>query len=214
MSVKELVEKSDFIIEAACPDVAKAIIPKILQCHKQALILSVGGVIQIKNLERLLQKSRGCIYIPSGAIAGVDALLACKGASIKRVRITTRKPVRSLLGAPFMKKAKNELNKIRKTTLIFEGTAEQAVRYFPQNINVAATLSLAGVGSKRTLVRIYTSPTYRFNSHEIEIEGDFGRIHSKVTNIPSEENPKTSALAIGSAIATLGKIFSRLKVGT
>src|SRR3990167_7309832 len=102
ISVKELVEKSDFIIEAACPDVAKA------------MILSVGGVIQIKNLERLLQKSRGCIYIPSGAIAGVDALLACKGASIKRVRITTRKPVRSLLGAPFMKKAKNELNKIRK----------------------------------------------------------------------------------------------------
>lgn len=214
VSVDELIRKSDFIIETASQEAVKTIIPKVLARHKNILALSVGGILQISNLRSLLDKSRGQIFIPSGGIAGVDALLASRQSDVREVRITTRKPIRGLRGAPYFAREKGMLEKIKKPTLVFEGTAKEAIRCFPQNINVAATLSLAGLGPRKTKVRIYTSPTYRYNSHEIEIHGAFGRIITKVTNLPSEENPKTSMLAIGSTIATLEKIFSRLKVGT
>ena len=189
-------------------------VPKVLACGKDVLALSVGGILEIKNLNRLLARSRGRVYIPSGGVAGIDAVLAAKTGQIHSVRITTRKPLRSLRSAPYFSKNGFRPEQIKKPTLIFKGNAYEAIRNFPENVNVAATLSLAGIGPKRTHVQIFTSPTYRYNVHEIEINGSFGRIISQVTNLPSQENPKTSALAIGSAIATLEKIFDHIKIGT
>ncbi len=212
--VDRLIEKSDLIIETASQEAVRQIVPRALKKGKNILVLSVGGLLQIPHLREILEKSRGHIFVPSGGIAGVDALLASKEFVVRYVRITTRKPLKGLRGAPFFARKKNFFEKIFQPTLVFEGTAKEAIRHFPQNINVAATLSLAGLGPRKTRVRIFTSPTYKHNSHEIEIKGDFGRIVTKVTNLPSEENPKTSMLAIGSTIATLEKLFSRMKVGT
>ncbi len=189
-------------------------IPIALRHHKNLIVLSVGGVLQIPTLQSLLKKSRGQIYVPSGAIAGVDAVLAGKALRIRQIQVTTRKPLRSLSGSPYFKMRRLDLAKIKRPTLIFDGSAFQAIRCFPQNINVAATLSLAGIGPRKTRVRIFASPTYHYNTHEIEIKGGFGRIVTKVRNVPSGENPKTSALAIGSTVALLEKLFDRLKVGT
>ena len=214
VSISELIKKSDFIIETASVDASSKVIPKVLKAGKDVLALSVGGILKVPNLDRLLAKSRGHVYIPSGGVAGIDAVLAAKTGQIRSVRITTRKPLRSLRNAPYFSKSGLRPEKIKKPTLIFEGNASNAIRNFPENVNVAVTLSLAGIGPKRTRVRIFASPTYRYNMHEIEIEGNFGRIVSQVTNLPSRENPKTSALAIGSAIATLDKIFKRFKIGT
>ncbi|NQV03924.1 MAG: DUF108 domain-containing protein, partial [Candidatus Omnitrophica bacterium] len=74
-------------------------------------------------------------------------------------------------------------------------------------INVAATLSLSGIGPRRTRVRIITSPKYTRNTHEVEVEGEFGRFFTRTENIPSEKNPKTSQLAIFSALAKLKEIL-------
>jgi aspartate dehydrogenase len=98
--------------------------------------------------------------------------------------------------------------------MIFEGSAEDAVKGFPQNVNVAAVLSLAGLGASRTLVRIMTAPDCAVNSHEIEVKGEFGRLLARTENVPSKTNPKTSALAIFSAIATLERIANSVKIGT
>ena len=214
VSVPELIRQSDFIIEAASIEAVSDILPAALRRGKDVLILSVGGILKISNLNRLLRKSRSHIFIPSGAVAGIDGVLAAKTGRIYSVSITTRKPLRSLRHSPFLRKHKLLKKKIHGPTLIFEGTASQAVRHFPQNINVAATLSLAGIGPGKTRVRIYASPTYRYNTHEIEVNCSFGRIFSEVRNVPSRENPKTSALAIGSATAALEKIFAQLKIGT
>jgi len=235
VSLSELIKKSDFVIESASVNASCKVIPKVLKAGKDILTLSVGGILKIKNLEHLLTKSRGHIYIPSGGVAGIDAVLAAKTGQIHSVRITTRKPLRSLAAktgqihsvrittrkplrslqsAPYFSKKGFRPERIKKPTLIFKGNAYDAIRNFPENVNVAVTLSLAGIGSRKTHVRIFTSPTYHYNMHEIEIKGSFGRILSQVTNLPSRENPKTSALAIGSAIATLEKIFKKIKIGT
>ena len=214
VSTSELIKKSDFIIETASVKAVQEVVPKVLAHGKDILTLSVGGILKISNLKQLLAKSRGHVFIPSGGIAGIDAVLAAKAGRIKSVRITTKKPLKSLQNAPYFVKNSIRFKKITQPTLIFKGDALEAIQNFPENVNVAATLSLAGIGPRRTKVRIFTSPSYRYNMHEIEIEGGFGKIVTQVTNLPSQKNPKTSALAIGSAIAVLEKIFSRIKIGT
>lgn len=214
VSVDDLIGKSDFVIETASVAAAQQAIPKALRRGKDILVLSVGGILKIRNLTALLKKSPSKIYLPSGGIAGVDAVLAAKLGKIRSVRLTTRKPLRSLRGAPYFSRKGFRVGRVKKPTLIFEGTADEAIRDFPENVNVAVTLSLAGIGTKKTRVRVFASPTYRYNTHEIEIEGSFGRIYSQVKNVPSRDNPKTSALAIGSAVATLEKVFGQVKIGT
>ena len=214
ISIPELIRTSDLVIETASVGAAAQAVPIALRQAKDILTLSVGGLVKIPNLRQLLSKAKGNLYLASGAIAGIDAVLGTKTGQIQSVRITTRKPLKSLRNAPYFEKRKHLLKKIKKPTLIFQGNATQAIRNFPENVNVAVTLSLAGIGPQRTRVRIFASPNYRYNMHEIEIKSRFGRIVTQVINLPSRENPKTSALAIGSAIATLEKIFNRLKVGT
>jgi len=214
VSISELVRKSDFIIEAASVKASEKVVPLVLLAGKEILVLSVGGILKIKNLPNLLNHSKGRVYVPSGGIAGIDAVLGAKNGGIKSVRITTRKPLKSLRQAPFFIRKGFQAQKIKKPTLIFEGDALKAIENFPENVNVAATLSLAGIGPRKTRIRIYTSPTYHYNMHEIEIRGGYGRIMTQVINLPSKENSKTSALAIGSAIATLEKILSPIKIGT
>jgi len=209
-----LVEKSDLIIEAASSEIASRVAKKALLENKQVLVLSVGGLLGWKGLSAALKKTKGRLWIPSGALAGVDGLLAARQGTIHRVTLTTRKPLRGLEGAPYLKQKKIRLSGIRKPTLLFEGNAAEAIRAFPKNVNVAATLALAGIGPRKTKVRIFTSPAYRRNRHEVEIEGSFGRILTEVENLPSPANPRTSELAILSAIATLQKIFRRLQIGT
>lgn len=209
-----LVEASDLIIEAASQEVALPIAQKALEQDKQVLILSVGGLLAWNGLSVVLTKTKGRLWIPSGALAGVDGLLAANQGRIRRVALTTRKPLAGLAGAPYLRKKKISLAAIKKPTLIFEGNTSEAIQAFPRNVNVAATLALAGLGPEQTHVRIFTSPTYRRNQHKVEIEGDFGRIRTEVENRPSETNPRTSELAVLSSIATLKKIFSRVRIGT
>jgi len=209
-----LVDRSDVVIEAASQEIALAVTERALRKNKQVLILSVGGLLASNGLYRALVKTKGKLWIPSGALAGVDGLLAAGQGRIRKVTLTTRKPLSALAGAPYLRRKKFDLSRIRKPTLVFEGNARQAIRAFPKNVNVAATLALAGIGPKKTRVRIFTSPTYRRNQHEIEIKGDFGHIRTEVENLPSRANPRTSELAVLSASATLKKIFGRLHIGT
>ena len=126
---------------------------------------------------------------------------------IKTVTLTTRKPLKGLAGSPYLKEKNIDIEKIDRETLLYSGTARDAIKYFPQNVNVAVTLSIYGLGPDRTNVRIFTSPEYTKNTHEIEVEGEFGRLWTKTENLPSKANPKTSQLAIYSAIAKLKEMI-------
>ena len=213
-SLKELVKKSDLVIEAAHASVVPELLELVIKHKKQIMLMSVGGLLTKKGLFTKIKNKKIKMYIPSGAIAGLDALKAARMGKIKSVKLTTRKPIAGLVGASYLIKNKINLKSIKKDKIIFKGSALKAVASFPKNINVAAILSLAGLGAAKTKVCIIASPKIKRNTHTIEIKGDFGTILTCTENVPSKLNPKTSMMAILSALATLDGILNNLKIGT
>lgn len=214
--LEELVSLSDLVVEAASQRAVPAIARAALGAGKSLMIMSVGALADAelyREVKRLAADHRTRVYLPSGAISGLDGLKSASIGEIRRVTLTTTKKPASLEGAPYIREKGIDLKALRGPTLIFEGTASEAVKAFPANVNVAATLCLAArEGEVR--VKIIADPQIKVNQHEIVAEGDFGRITTKVENVPSPKNPKTSYLAALSAIATLRSIVEPMKIGT
>jgi aspartate dehydrogenase len=173
--------------------------------------MSVGGLLLDRRWQRAASRSRARLYVPSGALAGLDAVKAMAVGRIRRMQLTTRKPPRALADAPYVHRTRLRLDRLRRPRRIFEGSARAAIRAFPQNTNIASTLTLAG--GRQARVRVVADPTIRRNVHELKVEGDCGRITCAIESRPSA-NPKTSELAVRSAIATLGRIFDPVVIGT
>jgi aspartate dehydrogenase len=208
---------TDIIVEAASQDAVRDNALSILQNRKDLMIMSVGALLDESILDIIVE---GCkdfkrsIYLPSGAILGLDGIRSVKDELESIILVTTKSP-RSLKGARFFKTSKLDIENIKEPKTIFEGTAQEAVRLFPANINVAALLSLAGLGSLNTKVRIDADPNTDKNTHEIVAQGKFGKFSIKVENVPSHSNPKTSMLAILSAIECLRAVCQDdIRIGT
>jgi aspartate dehydrogenase len=201
LSLQELITECDLVIEAASKDVVKEILQKVIDAKKSLMIMSVGGLLDCVDLLEQARKKSISVYCPTGAIAGVDGLHAAKLAGLQSVTLTTTKSPKSL-GLD-----------VNEKKIIFEGNARDAIEKFPKNINVSSLLSLVGLGAEKTRVNIVCDPKALRNTHEIVIESNAGKITSTIENVPSE-NPKTSALAIYSAKATLKKMFDTVKLGT
>lgn len=214
-TLSRLINKSDLVIECACGASSWDIARSALVKGRDIMIMSVGGIVEhYKELEVLAKEKNVRIFIPSGAICGIDGLKAAAFGKIKKAILTTKKPPKAFLDVPYVLKRRINLENLKEETVLFEGDASTAIRAFPQNINVAATLSIAGIGPKDTIVRIVASPNITQNIHEIEIESDAGRIITRTENVIHPDNPKTSYLAVLSAIATLKQILEPMKIGT
>jgi len=209
----ELIAKSDLVIEAASVKVSYEIAKEALIAGKDVLVMSTGGLLGKTDIFRLADRKGARIYLPSGALCGLDGVKGAMAANVDSVILTTRKPPAGLRGAPYIKEKGIDLDAIKDESVVFEGTVEEAINGFPKNINVAATLSYCGIGATRTLVRIITSPNFTSNSHEIEVRGDFGTLRARTENMPMPDNPKTSYLAALSAIAMLKDITSGVIIG-
>jgi aspartate dehydrogenase len=213
--LKQLIAKSDLVIEAASAKSSLAITKEALKRGRSVMVMSVGGIVEhAGELELLALRHRSRVYVPSGAISGIDALKAANIGKIRKVTITTRKNPLSFKGVDYVVRKKIDLDKIKGERLLFSGLAKEAVKYFPQNINVAAVLSLAGIGSANTRVRIIASSRAKRNIHEIEIVSDSGRVFTRTENVLHPDNPKTSYLAVLSAIATLKQVLTPVRIGT
>jgi aspartate dehydrogenase len=208
---------SDIIVEAASQDAVRDNALSILQNRKDLMIMSVGALLDESIFDIIIE---GCkdfkrsVYLPSGAILGLDGIRSVKD-ELESITLVTTKNPRSLKGAKFFETSKLDIENIKEPTTIFEGNAQEAVRLFPANVNVAALLSLAGLGSLNTKVRIVADPNTDKNTHEIMAQGKFGKFLIKVENVPSSSNPKTSRLAILSAIECLRAVCqSDIRIGT
>lgn len=207
----------DLVVEAASQNALTSYLNPIILLKKDILVMSVGAFANpdffsqvIKNVE----KNDINLYVPSGAIAGIDAIKSVRS-SISYVTLTTTKNPNSLKDSPFFKKTNLTVDSIKKRTLIFEGSAIEAVQNFPANVNVAALLGLAGIGVEKTKVNVIADPSLRINKHEIKVIGKFGELIVRVKNVPSPANPKTSYLAILSVIESLRSITTKgVKYGT
>lgn len=226
LSIKpEIVENShllssnpiDIVVEAASQDAVKDAALSVLQNKKDLMIMSVGALLDESVYEILSDACKDfkkTIYLPSGAIAGLDGLKSVQN-ELDSLSITTTKHPRSLKGAKFFENSDIDLDSLNSETVIFEGSAKEAVSLFPANINVAALLSLTGIGSEQTKVKIVADPKTDKNTHHIEAFGKFGKMTFTIENFPDQNNPKTSRLAILSAIETLRKYCSdEIQIGT
>jgi aspartate dehydrogenase len=210
----ELIRVSDLVVEATSKAAAPGIIREVLGLSKDVVVMSVGGLLEFVDEALALAKSKGRrIYVPSGAIAGLDAVKGAMIASISSVTLTSRKAPRAWEGAPYILEKKIDLKNLKEPTVLFSGSAAEAVPAFPANVNVAAALSLAGVGAEKTKVRVIADPECKRNIHEIEVEGEFGKLFARTENVLSPFSPRTSYLAALSAIALLRRITSSLVVG-
>ncbi len=209
----DILDQADLVVECASIQAARDIALSVLTRGTDLMLLSVGALVDNDFRAQVFQAARShrrSLYVPSGAIGGIDALLAASQGSIDRVILTTTKPPAGLHNAPYV--ITHSVN-LEKTGVIFEGTAHEAIDGFPQNINVAASLALAGIGFDRTIVRIAVDPRLKRNVHEIDVEGDFGRFTARFENVPSP-NDRTSKLAAYSAAAMIHKITDAVKIGT
>ncbi|WMW21341.1 aspartate dehydrogenase [Methanolobus mangrovi] len=217
METSAMIKEIDLLVECASQGAVYEVIPAALHAHCDVMIMSVGAFADEKlhKTIRELAKDNNCkVYLPSGAIVGLDGLKSASSEEIYSVTLTTQKPPRGLAGAPYIIRNKIDLDKINGRNVIFEGPASEAVKAFPANVNVAATLSIAGIGFEKTKVKIVANPALTRNIHEISVEGVFGEFTTRVENVPSPTNPKSSYLASLSAIATLKKISNPFQIGT
>lgn len=213
-SLNSVISNCDCMIEAVNADETHSFIKKALNAQKSVLAMSVGKLLNTPDLFRLAKQKKSYILLPSGAIAGVDAIKAASLAGIKKITLTTYKPPAGLAGSPYLTKQNIDLSKIKKETLIFEGSVNDAVRNFPRNINVAATIALASDVHSKFNVRIITAPHYKTNTHEIEMIGEFGRMVTRTENVVCPDNPKSSYLAVLSGLQTLKQYCTGILIGT
>lgn len=207
----------DLVVEAASQDAVRTYGSDILEAGKDLMIMSAGALAEqtfLSGLLELASKMRCRIYVPTGAIAGIDAIRSVRHL-IESITLTTTKNPKALAGAPFFNTSDIKCESIASRTVIYEGPASEAVRAFPANVNVAAALSLAGIGAEKTRVKIVADPSFTTNQHEILAKGSFGEMRISVNNVPSPGNPKTSYLAILSAIECLRSICNDgLRIGS
>lgn len=213
MDVASLASHADLIVECAPAAVLPEIAEPALRAGRTLVVLSCGALLDRMDLVDLARASGGRIVVPTGALLGLDAVIAAAEGVIHSVRMTTRKPPRGLAGAPYLLEHGITLDGLTQAMRVFEGTAREAARGFPANLNVAVALSLAGIGPDRTRLEIWADPAATRNMHEIEVDADSARFSMRIENIPSE-NPRTGRITALSVVALLRKIGSPLAIGT
>lgn len=208
--------KPSMVLEAASGDAVRSYAGRIFDSGADLMMVSVSALADPEFLGSLIEHARKTcrrLLIPSGAIGGIDIIKAAAAGGLEECRLTTTKHPTSLSAANLREQG-IDLTSIEQATLIFEGTALQAARHFPQNLNVAVTISLAGLGLERTTVRVIADPEATHNVHEIFVRGAFGEATVRLVNLPSLENPRSSSLVCYSVIATLQSASRQFQLGT
>jgi aspartate dehydrogenase len=212
-AIGELADAADLVIECAPSHLVEAIVGPFVRRGKTAIVLSAGALLNHDDLVALARRHRGQIVVPTGALIGLDAVTAAAEGNINSVRMVSRKPVRGFAGAPYIVENGIEIETITAPKKIFEGTAREAAKGFPANLNVAVALSLAGIGPDRTMLEVWADPAATRNQHRIEVDADSASFSMAIENIPSD-NPKTGRITALSVIAYLRKQRAPLRVGT
>ena len=214
VELAELAELADIVVEC-CPSAHfdEVAVPAI-ERGRVFVPLSVGQLLPRMHLVDRARETGARIIVPTGALLGLDAVRAAAEGKIHSVRMITRKPPNGLAGAPYLVANKISVEALNTPKKVFEGTAREGAKGFPANVNVAAALSLAGIGPDATRLEIWADPTVDRNTHRIEVEADTARFSLEIANVPSEENPRTGKITAASVIAALRALTSTLKVGT
>jgi aspartate dehydrogenase len=207
----------DVVVEAASHEAVREYGQPLLAKGIAVIVLSGGALCDDElrsSLERAAHRSGALLYVPSGGIAGLDALKAACIAGVDDVQITVMKPPAAWKNIRYVEQLGVDLDGLTQPHTLFEGPARGGVPLFPANVNIAAVLAMAGIGFDRTRLRVLADPALKHNTHVIEIRGKTGNISIKVENVPAPDNPKTAWLACYSALAALKLAKSPVRYGT
>jgi aspartate dehydrogenase len=200
------------LVEAAGGQVVAELGRKAFAAGKDLMVISVGALLEHPEVMAEARRTGCHLYVPSGAIAGLDGIKSACVGQIAHVTHTTRKPPLGLEGAPYLVERGISLVGLQEEREVFSGSAREACRGFPANVNVTGAVSLAGIGPDRTRVRILAVPGLARNCHDIDVEGEFGKLHVHIENIPSE-NPKTGKLTALSIIRAVQDVVDPVRIG-
>lgn len=211
--LEALAQRCDVVVECAVAAAVPEIARHVLAAGKKLIVLSAAGLLGSPELIDLARSHRAQLIVPTGALLGLDAVTAAAEGDIRSVKLITRKPPRGLIGAPHLTRNGIELDGLVEPLRVFEGSAREAAIGFPANVNVAAALSLAGIGPDRTQVEVWADPSLSRNTHRIAVESDSSNFTMSIENIPSE-NPKTGRITALSILSLLRKMYGPLRVGS
>jgi aspartate dehydrogenase len=197
------------VVEAAGHPAVSAHVLPLLEAGIPVVLASAGALADEMLHARLraaVEESGADLILPGGAIGGIDYIKTVAQLPGLLVRYCSRKPVAAWtkeLAARGL-----EPHAITSEVTLFEGSARDAALSFPQNLNVAMSLALAGSGMDATKVRVVADPRARGNTHEIDIDSEAGRARFVFENTPSTLNPKTSALTALSIVHAVRDYFT------
>ena len=208
---------AEVVLEAASHDAVREHLVVLLESGMSVIVLSAGALADDDlrtRAGRAAARSGATLYVPSGGIGGLDALKTACIAGANEVSIVVAKPPAAWKGIPYVESLRLDLDGLTRATRLFEGPARDGVPHFPQNVNIAAVLALAGIGFERTRLEVVADPSLRFNTHTIRVSGPSGRMSVVMENVPSPDNPKTALLACYSALAALKEWKTPTRYGT
>ena len=214
VALEALSDLAEIVVECAPAAVFRRIAEPAIRAGRILIVVSVGQLLERDDLIELARATGARIIVATGALLGLDAVRAAALGEVQSVRMITRKPPRGLAGAPYLTEHGIELDTLDAPLKVFEGSARDGARGFPANVNVAAALSLAGIGPDRTRLEIWADPGLERNVHRILVEADSARFEMQIENVPSEDNPRTGKLTPQSVIAALNSLTATLRVGS
>jgi aspartate dehydrogenase len=214
LATEQLAEAADVIVDCAPSAAFAALATRVIEAGRVLMTVNAGALLRHRDLIARAEQTGGRIIVPTGALLGLDAVRAAAEGMITRATMITRKPPKGLEGAPYLVERGIRLDNLTAPLKVFEGSAGDGARGFPANVNVAAALSLAGIGPDKTRLEIWADPALERNTHAIEIESDSARLRMSIEGIPTPENPRTGKITALSVIACLRGLTAPLKVGT
>ncbi len=213
VSIDQLGAEADIVIECAPKAVFTEIAESAISRGRTFMPLSVGALLDHSHLLEDASRHGAVIYVPTGALLGLDAVKAVAEGGVNSISLVTRKPPDGLRGAPYLLENNISVDNLTRATQVFGGTAREAARAFPANVNVAAALALAGIGPDRTTVEVWADPSVNRNMHTINVDADASGFTMSIQNVPSE-TPATGKITALSVIAALRRFTATLVVGT
>ncbi|MEJ2014116.1 MAG: aspartate dehydrogenase [Limibacillus sp.] len=214
LDLEALAEQADVVVECAPAKVFDQLAGSAIEQGRIFVPISVGALLPRMALIDRAKETGAKILVPTGALLGLDAVRAAAEGEIESVRLVTRKPPGGLAGAPHLLENDISVEGLTEAKLVFKGSARDGAIGFPANVNVAAALSLAGIGPDETTLEIWADPSVTRNTHTITLESDSARLTMTIENIPSAENPRTGKITALSVIAALRRLTATLQVGS
>lgn len=209
--------RPEVVVEAATHEWVAQHAERILAAGIPLIVLSCGVMSDDAlraRMEAAARNTGALLYVPSGGIGSLDAIKAAVVAGVDEVTIRTAKPPRAWKGIDYVERLGIDLDGLTAPYVLYDGPARAGVKHFPQNVNIAAVLSMAGIGFDKTRLLVVAEPGLERNTHVITVKGASGEISMTLRNVPSPDNPKTAWLACYSALAALKQMQSPIRYGT